>query len=202
VSRCTPGQSADPKGIGQERTAHMKKDRFPIGITLLIAVLAGCNNCSPSPNTAHTEIPHDTTKQPTKTRTIEKHDPVIVPVLCTLKERPYDRFISRNTPAILSWGWEAKTRGQIDAYLQNATTIVTLDEEVISEEFAYTLYENPEEEMPIKIIWEKNVGILSVGTHIMVYDVSFSNKITDGVQDYGPGTANPSLHDECRLSAY
>jgi hypothetical protein len=59
--------------------------------------------------------------------------------------------VAIGAPVIITWGWNAKTETQIDDYLQNNITTITLDGE------------------------------------------------DDGMNTYGPGDANETQRDECRV---
>jgi hypothetical protein len=136
---------------------------------------------------------------PTYTQSPITHNHMIVPVLCSLKNRPIERLLPYNTEIILSWGWEATTEDLIMDFIKNNETIITLDNWRINEGVDYEIRKTVGGDM-YEVIWSKDIGLLSPGMHYLIYDVKFSKPISDGVSMYGPGTDIENLHDECRLN--
>jgi hypothetical protein len=179
----------------------MRQFRLSQLLVLIMLFLTSCVG-----NTSSIETPTITPKQrktglPTYTNTFISRDPMIVPVLCTLMDRPYDRFISGDAPIILSWGWEAKTEDQITEFIENNNTIITFDDEVISEGLFYEIRKKAEGDM-YEVIWARDMGLIVVGTHKIIYNLQFTKMISDGINYYGPGTTIESMHDECRIIIY
>jgi hypothetical protein len=124
-----------------------------------------------------------------------------VPVLCTLMNRPYTRYYPNNRPIMLSWGWSAATQDQIYDFIDNTETRITLDNEVISDGLFYEI-RHEVDGGPFEVFWARNIGVMALGSHLLIYDVKFTNRISDGERSYGPGTDIITLHDECRLFIY
>ena len=97
------------------------------------------------------------------------------------------------------WGWNAKTEAQINDFLDNNNTIVTLDGKVIEGTQTGGIMK-VEARNDLEVLWVSEVGILDPGQHTIIYDQKITKKIEDGYNSYGPGTENETIHDECLIS--
>jgi hypothetical protein len=172
-----------------------------ISIITLIIVLTSCGEGKNIYYTPTATIKPRRTGLPTYTNSPIIHDQIIVPVLCTLKNRPAQRSYHSNTPILFSWGWEAKTEEQIYEFIENNKTIITLDDIVISDGLYYEIRKKAGEEL-YEVIWARDVGILSIGKHKLIYNVNILKLISDGINVFGPGTDMENLRDECVINIY
>lgn len=104
----------------------------------------------------------------------------------------------QGTPIIITWGWEAKTEAQVEDFLQNNITIVTLDGHVIEGVKLDGIVKNEKSGQP-EVVWYSEVGVLGPGQHTITYDVKWKKMIDDGTATYGPGSPHETLHDECQI---
>jgi hypothetical protein len=102
------------------------------------------------------------------------------------------------TPIIITWGWEAKTKEQVDDFVQNNSTTITLDGSVIEGVQVNGIQHNEKSGNP-EVVWFSEVGILDAGEHVVTYDVNWTKMIDDGMNTYGPGGKYETLHDECEI---
>jgi hypothetical protein len=176
--------------------------KIPHLAVLSAAFLVSCTgNGPPMATPAQTDTPVRTVMVPTREPATRGREQVLVPVLCTLKGRPAERVFARSTPIMFTWGWEAKTEEQVDDFLESNVTIIKLDGGIISEGLFYEKRKKADSDL-YEVIWARDVGVLPTGTHELIYDLKFQNKIFDGFREYGPRTDVESMHDECRITLF
>jgi hypothetical protein len=124
--------------------------------------------------------------------------PVYITAFCTLIGKDAKTYLPQGTPIIITWGWEAKTVKQIDDFLLNNITTITLDGKVIEGIYSEGIKKNEKSGQP-EVVWYAKVGVLNAGQHIITYDVKFLKIIDDGTSTYGPGSKNETEHDECQV---
>lgn len=124
--------------------------------------------------------------------------PVYVKAFCTLIGQDKTTRVPVGTPVIITWGWNAKTESQINDFLANNITTVTLDGKVIKGTQTGGIIK-VQARNDLEVVWVSEVGILDPGQHTIIYDQKFKKKIEDGSSAYGPGTANETEHDECLI---
>jgi len=164
-------------------------------------LLEACQSATPIPSSQPSDTPlPPATLAPTSTATLAPTSTAISPerisALCTLMGRDSTTHISRNTPVIITWGWSAKTESQINDYLENNITTITLDGKIIegvideSRKTSNDLY---------VVVWESDISVPDPGQHTITYNVKWSKVIDDGTSTYGPGGKIETLHDECQI---
>jgi len=104
--------------------------------------------------------------------------------------------VQHGTPVIITWGWDAKTETQINDYLQNNITTITLDGKIIEGKMNDEITNN---KGLLEVVWLSEVGVLNPGQHTVTYDVKWKKMIDDGMNTYGPGSKNETEHDECQI---
>jgi hypothetical protein len=125
-------------------------------------------------------------------------EPVYIPAFCTTIGKDSKTYVPLDTPVVITWGWEAKTAAQIDDFVQNNITTVTLDGKVIEGTLNREVTKNAQSGQP-EVAWFSDVGLLEAGQHGITYDVKWKKMIDDGTSTYGPGSKNETLHDECQI---
>ena len=169
------------------------------------------SGCAPAP-TPHpptitpSPIPPTDTPEPiatlappsTATPTATALKPVNITAFCTLIGKDSKSYVPPGTPIIITWGWEAKTEEQVDDFIQNNTTTITLDGKIIEGVQVKGIQHN-EKSGNLEVVWFAEVGILDAGEHVVTYDVNWSKMIEDGMNTYGPGGKYETLHDECEI---
>jgi hypothetical protein len=171
--------------------------------TLLVIalLLAACQSATPMPTQQPSEAPSPiATFSPTPilspTSTAVK--PINITAFCTLIGKDSKTYVPRGTPIIITWGWDAKTETQINDYLQNNITTITLDGKVIEGIMSDGIKKNEKSGLP-EVVWFSEVGMLNPGQHTITYDVNWKKMIDDGTSTYGPGSKNVTEHDECQI---
>ncbi len=117
---------------------------------------------------------------------------------CTLIGQDRQIRVAPGTPVTILWGWKASTAAQLQEFLDNDITTVTLDGKNVSATAPYGI----ESSIPgsYKLLWFVQLGTsLSPGTHQIVFDESWKNMIFDGANFFGPGSQTETQHDECEI---
>jgi hypothetical protein len=127
--------------------------------------------------------------------TVPAPQPAYVTAFCTLIGKPKTTTVAVGAPVTLLWGWDAKTEAQVEDFVQNNVTTVTLDGNVITSMEQYPTRKNSAG--LYEVIWSAEVGILSPGQHLILYDVRWKKMIDDGTKTYGPGGQVETQHVEC-----
>jgi hypothetical protein len=169
--------------------------------------LAACQQAAPatrpSPQPTQTALPPvpsmpASTLLPTATSTpaptTPLAEPVYVTAFCTSIGKDQTTSVPKDAPVILTWGWEAKTQAQMEAFLQNNLTTVTLDGQAVEGKMD-SQFTNARGQL--EIVWQSQAGVLPPGKHIVTYAVKWKAMIDDGATTYGPGGQVESLQDEC-----
>jgi len=175
---------------------------YVITTSFVIALLlAACQPVAPEP----TPQPSKTSSPPatlvptlTTAPTATALEPVYITAFCTLIGKDSKTYVPRDTPIVIIWGWEAKTETQIDDFLQNNITTITLDGKVLEGTLNSEVTKNEKSGKP-EVAWFSEVGVLDAGQHVITYDVKWKKMIDDGAATYGPGSKNETLHDECQV---
>lgn len=168
---------------------------------VIALLLAACQSVAPGSTPQLSETPSpQATFVPTLTTvpTATALEPVYITAFCTLIGKDIKTYVPRDTPIIITWGWEAKTETQIDDFLQNNITTITLDGKVIAGSLNSGITKNAMSGQP-EVAWLSEVGVLDAGQHVITYDVKWKKMIDDGTTTYGPGSKNETLHDECHI---
>jgi hypothetical protein len=177
------------------------KKRFILVTCLAFILLAACQSATPLPTLqpSKTALPTET-PLPTATLSLTPTavKPINITAFCTIIGKASKTYVPRGTPIIITWGWDAKTETQIDDYVQNNITTITLDGKVIEGIMSDGIKTNEKSGQP-EVVWFSEVGALTPGEHTVTYDVKWKKKIDDGTNTYGPGSDNETEHDECQI---
>ena len=176
-----------------------------IAFTLL--TLAACTTTTPPPSTATATppppIPPTVTATPDASKIVETPGPTDLPIkpvdvypFCTSIGKDKTTRVPATSPVNIVWGWSAKTEEQVNDFLENSTTTITLDGKVIEGYQTGNIFKN-ETRNDYEVLWISPIGIMETGQHTITYDVKFTKQVDDGTSLYGPGTSNESGHDEC-----
>jgi mannan endo-1,4-beta-mannosidase len=122
---------------------------------------------------------------------------VSVRAVCTLVGLPRQTVVSPDSLVAIVWGWRADSAENMQAYITNAVTTVTLDGEDISSHAPFMVNKNDPGDF--RMFWYTRVGKLSPGSHLIVIDTSWKKMISDGTDTYGPGGKTETSHDECEI---
>ena len=110
--------------------------------------------------------------------------------------------VSRNDEVVIFDGWMAKEQGLVDDHVENVILDVRLDgENIVLDSISEILpdYDSNNNIEGYDIYFEKNIGKLLPGTHLVEAVVSWKQKIFDGWAYYGPGTKNETIEGYCEI---
>jgi hypothetical protein len=114
--------------------------------------------------------------------------------------RPAPNNLAAGSTIDIWWSWFAKTEAQIQAHLENVVYEVTIDGVPLSNWREYRTAMRREGDGNYYVYWYVPAGPLTSGPHEITYRVTWQNQISDGYDDFGPGTANPSQTGRCTFS--
>jgi hypothetical protein len=170
-------------------------------ICLTIVFLTGCQSAVPISIPQQTETPMPSAALPPTVAPSVTPEPVKtvnITAFCTTIGKDAKTYVPRGTPINIIWGWGASTEAQINDYLENNITTVTLDGKVIEGVRAGGMVKNEKSGLP-EVVWYSQVGVLVPGEHTLTYDVKWKKMIDDGTSTYGPGGKNETVHDTCQI---
>jgi len=109
------------------------------------------------------------------------------------------RRVTTDDAIYIEWSWFVKQQDQMQQHLANAHYTVTLDGKLLSgwEDYAQPI---KQEGARWIIYWYYPVGKLSAGQHKVDYEVRWDEAITDGFQDFGPGTRTEVNVGDCTFN--
>lgn len=155
---------------------------------------------TPQPQTATATYSATATKLPPPTHTPTEPAPIYVPAFCTLIGQEVRVTIPAGRPITLWWGWGALTEEQVGDFLDSGTTVVTFDGAEVKGEMQDGIsYDEANKQH--EVLWMAKLGIVDQGLHRITYFQTFSRKIFDGWEYYGPGTNNETQEDYCEVLA-
>jgi hypothetical protein len=176
-------------------------------VAFTMITLAACTPTTPSPSTTTATtappVPPTVTATPDASRIVETPGPTDLPIkpvdvypFCTSIGNDKTTHVKISSPVNIVWGWNAKTEEQVNDFLENSTTTITLDGKVIEGYQTGNIFKN-ETRNDYEVLWIAPIGIMEAGQHTITYDVKFTKQVEDGTSVYGPGTEHESGHDEC-----
>jgi hypothetical protein len=121
---------------------------------------------------------------------------IVMPYWSAIGESPV--HVQKDQPVIVYWGWLATTPEYVQDFLDTATVVVTLDGEEVKPDTQSDIHYDSEEQ-GYAVDWSTEVGTLTPGTHRLDYHVTWSRKISDGWDTYGPGGDYEEEQDYCEI---
>ncbi len=126
-----------------------------------------------------------------------------VDVLAYCDDRSYGSPAPTNLAAgstiDIFWSWYATTRELVQDHVSAVTYDVRLDGQPLSNWRQYAVPIRQESGRYYQY-WFVPSGPLSSGEHTITYTVSWSTAISDGFDEFGPGTGNPSQSGSCTFT--
>jgi hypothetical protein len=162
--------------------------RIAVSLIIFSFLLSACQNAGSKINPA-SPLP---TSSPTEV------SPVYVSALCTLMGMDARSEVPAGRSVIVMWGWSAATLAQIQDYIQFGIATVTFDGKEIKGEQQGGI---PLDETAkvYRAVWMAAAGNPAKGLHAITYSLTFTQKIFDGTDYYGPGTKNEKQEDRCEI---
>ncbi len=115
-----------------------------------------------------------------------------------------NKVFTSGSPVVVFWSWVAKTPEQIQDQLNNAQYTVTVDGLLIGDwqNYASPVKQQTDPKLGSSYIvyWFVPIGQPAVGTHHIVFKLTWKQTISDGVSNYGPGSDNPANTGTCSFS--
>ena len=99
------------------------------------------------------------------------------------------------------WSWWAQTRAQVQDHIDAAVYEVTLDGRPFTNWRQYTGSVREDGQGRFIVYWfMPSSEPLTPGEHRITYSVTWTRAISDGFQQFGPGTSNPSESGSCTFT--
>lgn len=111
-----------------------------------------------------------------------------------------NRRFAEGSPVVVFWSWVAQTPGQIKDHLDNAQYEVTVDGLLIGDWSNYASPVKQQADSSYIVYWFIPLGKPAAGTHHIVYKLTWKQAISDGTNQYGPGTTNPTNTGTCSFT--
>jgi hypothetical protein len=125
-------------------------------------------------------------------------EPVYIPALCTLIGNATRSEVPAGHPVIVMWGWSAATELQVKDYIRTGIVVATFDGvELEGEQKGGIPYDDTAK--LYRAVWMAAIGVVDPGIHTITYSLTFSEKIFDGKDYYGPGTEKEKQEDKCEI---
>ncbi len=162
--------------------------RVAFSFLVFSLVLAGCRSAGAA------TVPASQISISTPTNS----SPVYVSALCTLMGMGARSEVPVGRPVIVMWGWSAATPEQIQDYIQAGIAVVTFDgKKLTGEQQGGVPFDDTAK--IYRAVWTADAGTPAVGLHVITYSLTFSRKIFDGTDYYGPGTQYEKQEDRCEI---
>ncbi|MDX2159939.1 MAG: SH3 domain-containing protein [bacterium] len=110
---------------------------------------------------------------------------------------PPPRDLSSGATIDVWWRWIASTQEQVQQHIDNAIYTVTLDGVTLDAYRQYRTSIRQRADGQYEVDWLVPSPPLPSGTHTITYNVTWRTAISDGVQQFGPGTATVSERGTC-----
>lgn len=100
-----------------------------------------------------------------------------------------------NDRVVIFWSWFAKTAEQVQAHIDNAQYKI----EYFGNPFTQPIVRTPIQQRGRNwyVFYYLDLGNVRPDTYYIGYQLTWANAITDGYDDYGPGTGNERLIGSC-----
>ena len=113
---------------------------------------------------------------------------------------PQNKRFAQGAPVVVFWSWIAQTPELIKDQLDNAQYNVTVDGQLISDWQNYASPVTALKKGGYIVYWFVPLGKPDVGIHHIVYKLTWKQPISDGVDSFGAGTANPANSGTCSFT--
>ncbi len=100
-----------------------------------------------------------------------------------------------NDNIVIFWSWFAKTKTQVEDHVAQAVYDVTLNGEPLK--YVNVSGITQPNNRNFWVFYTANIGHLSPGQYGINFKLTWNKAITDGYDDYGPGTDNEEVFSNC-----
>ena len=143
---------------------------------------------------SETPVPLVPTETSTPTPSLE---PFVVEPYCSMfKQSPV--YVQQFQPVILQWRWDALTSELVQDHIQAAIYEIYLDGKRINAEKMSDIQYLSDKKY-YRVYWSATVGVLSPGKHRAERYLSWTQKISDGWNTFGPGGKIETESDYCDI---
>ncbi len=115
-------------------------------------------------------------------------------------DSPQNRKFAEGSSVVVFWSWIAQTPEQIKDQLDNAQYEVTVDGLLIGDWAQYASQVKQYLNNSYIVYWFVPIGKPAAGTHHIVYKLTWKQAITDGKDQFGPGSTNPTNTGTCSFT--
>lgn len=150
---------------------------------------------SATPAQTPTSIPTGTTIEPAELSSVNVRAEPGTVTRCETSSTS----ITTNDSISIYWSWFVYEPELMQDHISNVEYEILLDGFVIDDWDRYrgTMFQDPLENNNWTVYWYAPVGPLSAGEHTLEYRATWSEAISDGRDDFGPGTANEVESGRC-----
>jgi SH3-like domain-containing protein len=108
-----------------------------------------------------------------------------------------NKHFASGAPVVIFWSWIAQTPEQIKDQLDNAQYEVTVNGLLIGDWAQYASQVKQQADGSYIVYWFVPLGKQADGTYHVVFKLTWKQPISDGTDQYGPGTTNPTNTGTC-----
>jgi hypothetical protein len=98
------------------------------------------------------------------------------------------------------WAWFARTEEQIQQHIANANYEVRVDGVLLENWREFQADVRPAANNQFVVYWYVPYGPVGAGEHEITYQVTWSQPISDGFDEFGPDTENPFEQGNCNFT--
>ncbi|MBA3874101.1 MAG: SH3 domain-containing protein [Anaerolineae bacterium] len=114
--------------------------------------------------------------------------------------RPAPNNLAAGATIDVFWSWYVNDKSLIQQHLDNVIYDVKVDGKTLDNWRQFATSIRKQNDGNFYIFWYVPVGPLATGQHSITYNVSWKAQITDGYDNYGPGTNKPSESGSCTFT--
>jgi WD40 repeat protein len=109
-------------------------------------------------------------------------------------------IVTATQPVTILWSWYAVTIPQVWDHRASAIYEVALDGQAITYYSASPIRRDHANDNHWTVYYRANVGTLEAGVHTITYRVTWRNPISDGLAEFGPGSAEEENTGQCQFT--
>jgi hypothetical protein len=114
--------------------------------------------------------------------------------------RPAPNNLTAGATIDVFWSWYVNDKSLIQQHLDNVIYDVKVDGKSLDNWREFATSVRKQNDGNYYIFWYVPAGPLAAGQHSITYNVTWKAQITDGYDNYGPGTNKPSESGSCTFT--